>query len=84
MEYFQSRDSGRVYGIDNFGRNKLEIVNGENEPVTGTFEFAGLKIPVKQGKGSLAYADFVKGKHEPAVWLHRKGIEPIPGILTFA
>ena len=29
MEYFQSRDSGRVYGIDNFGRNKLEIVNGE-------------------------------------------------------
>ena len=24
-----SRDSGRVYGIDNFGRNKLEIVNGE-------------------------------------------------------
>lgn len=29
MEYFKSRDSGRVYGIDNFGRNKLEIVNGE-------------------------------------------------------
>ena len=28
MEYFKSRDSGRVYGIDNFGRNKLEIVNG--------------------------------------------------------
>ena len=29
MEYFQDRDSGRVYGSDNFGKNKLEIVNGE-------------------------------------------------------
>lgn len=29
MEYFQSRDSGRVYGADNFGRNVLEVVDGE-------------------------------------------------------
>ena len=29
MEYFQDRDLGRVYCSDNFGKNKLEIVNGE-------------------------------------------------------
>ena len=29
MEYFQSRDSGKVYGVDSFGRNLLEIVKGE-------------------------------------------------------
>ena len=62
----------------------LEIVNGEGDPVTGTFEFAGRQIPVKEGKGTLSYADFIKGKHATGVWLHRKGIEPVPGILTFA
>ena len=60
------------------------IVNGNNEPVDGTLEFAGRRIPVKGGKAQLAYADFVAGKHETAIWLHRKGIEPIPGSLTFA
>lgn len=29
MEYFQDRGSGRVYGSDSFGKNILEIVNGE-------------------------------------------------------
>lgn len=29
MEYFQDSGSGRVYGSDSFGKNMLEIVNGE-------------------------------------------------------
>ena len=29
MEYFQNRDTCKVYGVDDFGRNMLEIVNGE-------------------------------------------------------
>lgn len=63
----------------------LTFEDGEGEPVaSGQFEFAGRMIDVKSGKGSLSYADFVKGKHETAVWLHRKGMEPIPGSLTFA
>lgn len=63
----------------------LTLVNGEREPVReGTFEFAGKMIPVKDGKASLAYADFIAGKHASAIWLHRPDIEPIPGSLTFA
>ena len=71
-------------GADGETSLPLEIVNGEGASVTGTFEFAGRQIPVKDGKGSLRYADFVAGKHATAVWLHRKGSEPIPGSLTFA
>ena len=62
----------------------LTIVDGCDEPVDGFFEFAGRKIPVKRGKANLAYADFIAGKHETAIWLHRKNIEPIPGSLTFS
>ena len=29
MEYFLYRYTGKVYGSDNFGKNMLEIVNGE-------------------------------------------------------
>ena len=59
--------------------------DGEGAPIeSGQFEFSGRMIDIKAGKGSLAYADFVKGKHETAVWMHRKGMEPIPGSLTFA
>lgn len=29
MEYFQNRDSGKVYCSDSFGKNMLEIVKGE-------------------------------------------------------
>ena len=71
-------------GADETSVLPLEIVNGEGAPVSGTFEFAGRRIPVEDGKGELRFADFVAGKHAAAVWLHRKGIEPIPGSLTFA
>jgi len=71
-------------GADETTGLPLEIVDGNSRPVTGTFEFAGQKLPVTDGKGTLSYVDFIRGKHEPAVWLHRKNIEPIPGSLTFA
>ena len=62
----------------------LSVDDGEGRPVvSGTFEFAGAKIAVRNGKGALRCGDFVKGKHESAIWLYRKGMEPVPGALTF-
>ena len=62
----------------------LSIADGEGTPVkAGTFEFAGQKIAVRDGIGLLPCGDFVKGKHEPAIWLYRKGVVPVPGALTF-
>ena len=71
-------------GADAATELPLELKDGLGDPVNGTFEFAGLQIRIEDGKGRLTYADFIKGKHETAIWLHRKGIEPIPGLLTFA
>lgn len=63
---------------------ELRINDGEGSPIAaGTFEFAGVRIKVKEGVGLLRCGDFVKGKHEPAIWLHRKGMAPVPGALTF-
>lgn len=62
----------------------ITFVDGCEGPVeAGTFEFAGLKLRVKDGRSELSYADFIRGKHEKALWLHRPGREPIPGGLTF-
>ena len=63
----------------------ITVVDGNEEPVeSAVFELAGKRIPVKDGKASLKYADFVKGKHSVPLWLYRKGVEPVPGGLTFA
>ena len=63
---------------------EIAIVDGEGTPVkSGVFEFAGCATKIKDGIGKLNCGDFVKGKHETAIWLHRKGIVPIPGALTF-
>ena len=63
---------------------ELTINDGEGNPVaSGVFEFAGASIAVKDGKGALRCSDFVKGKHEGGIWLHREGVEPVPGALTF-
>ena len=40
-------------------------------------------MDVENGKGTLAYGDFVKGMGETAVWMFRPGREPVPGGLTF-
>ena len=62
----------------------LTMVDGEGAPVAnGVFDFAGCATKIKDGKGAIRCGDFVKGKHEPAIWLHRKGMPPIPGALTF-
>ena len=64
---------------------QIEIIDGVDAPVReGTFEFAGSSLPVRDGLASIRYADFVKGKHEVPLWLHRKGMPPVPGGLTFA
>ena len=63
---------------------EVSVADGAGEPVaSGLLEFAGQKIAIRGGAGSLRCGDFVKGKHEPAIWLHRKGMVPIPGALTF-
>jgi len=64
----------------------IEINQGDGKPVPeAIFEFAGKRLAVCDGHARIAYADFVKGKHETALWLHRKDVsEPIPGGLTFA
>ena len=62
----------------------LTIADGEGAPVkAGAFEFAGQKIAVRDGIGNLKCGDFVKGKHEPGIWLYREGVVPVPGALTF-
>lgn len=62
----------------------LEIADGEGTPVaSGGFEFAGTTVVVSAGRGLLRCGDFVRGKHEGGIWLHRKGVPPVPGALTF-
>jgi len=63
---------------------ELRVEDGEGAPVdVGTLELAGQRLAVKDGQASLRCGDFVKGKHEGAIWLYRPGIEPVPGALTF-
>ena len=63
---------------------EIEIADGEGAPVKGgVFELAGQSIRIKDGKGTVPCGDFVNGKHETAIWLHRKGMVPVPGALTF-
>lgn len=64
----------------------VEVVQGDGSPVPeAVFELAGRRMAVRDGKARLRYADFVRGKHDTALWLHRKDVaEPIPGGLTFA
>ena len=51
--------------------------------IAGSGGAAGQRLAVRDGAASITYADFVKGKHEPAIWLYRKGKAPVPGALTF-
>ena len=62
----------------------VEVLDGNDTPVAeGTLEFAGQRLQVRNGTASIRYADFVKGKHEVPLWLHRKGMRPVPGVATF-
>ena len=60
------------------------IVDGDDAPVPeAEFEFAGRRIAVVGGHGEIPCGDFLRGIHEGGLWLHRKGMPPIPGALTF-
>lgn len=62
----------------------IRVVDGEENPVAaGRLELAGKTLVVADGASSISYADFIRGKHEPALWLHRDGEKPVPGLLTF-
>ncbi|MBO7236517.1 MAG: hypothetical protein J6V45_00340 [Kiritimatiellae bacterium] len=69
--------SGDVFKV------KAEDAGGNKIP-EAVFEFAGTLIDIKDGVGGILYDDFIKGKHEKGVWLKRPGVEPVPGLLTFA
>ena len=63
----------------------IEVIGEGDEPVReGIFEFAGRRLPVRNGAATILYADFVKGKHKAPLWLHREGMPSVPGGLTFA
>lgn len=62
----------------------ISVVDGEGEPVNdAVFEFAGQELPVKDGESSMTFAEFIAGKHSVPIWLHRKGMKPVPGVPTF-
>ncbi len=62
----------------------IEVVDGHGDRVgKAVLEIFGKSLPVMDGISRIKYADFVKGKHEKGVWLHRAGVEPVPGGLTF-
>ena len=62
----------------------LAIADGEGVPIAeGRFELAGQRLEVNGGAAAIRCGDFVKGKHEQAIWLHRKGRVSVPGALTF-
>lgn len=62
----------------------LAITDGEETPVaSGIFEFCGRQLEVTDGRASLTYAEFIAGLHETSLWLHRKGMPPVSGGLTF-
>jgi hypothetical protein len=63
----------------------IEVVDGNDAPVAdGVFEFAGRRLPVRDGAASISYADFIKGKHAVELWLHRPGLPSVYGGLSFA
>jgi len=63
----------------------IAMVDGDGNPVAeAIFEFAGMKLPIRNGEVRLTYADFIRGKHEVPLWVHRPGMPPIPGGLTFS
>ena len=62
----------------------MEVFDGDGSYVAAcVLELAGIRLKVRDGKTSIRCGDFVKGKHDPSVWLHRKGRPSSPGVVTF-
>ena len=51
---------------------------------SGTYEIAGVMIPINAGAGRLLYDDFIAGKHERGIWMRRPEMPIVAGLLTFA
>ena len=51
---------------------------------SGSLEIAGRRLPVRDGRAAIRFADFVAGKHEKKLCLHRRGCAPAAGDLIFA
>jgi hypothetical protein len=63
----------------------ISITDEDGNPIkSATFEFAGKSLKVENGASSLTFAEFIAGKHSVPIWLHRAGMEPVPGFPTFA
>ena len=63
----------------------ISVTDGDgNQVESATFEFAGKNLKVRNGHAEISYADFIKGKHSVPLWLHRSGVPPVAGGLTFA
>ena len=63
----------------------ISVTDEEGSPIeSATFEFAGMSLKVRDGKASMTFGEFIAGKHSVPIWLHRDGMKPVPGVLTFA
>ena len=63
----------------------VEVKDAAGKPLaSGTLEIAGRRLRVRDGQASIRFADFVAGKHESKLFLHRRGCAPAAGDLTFA
>ena len=40
-------------------------------------------MPVVDGAAQMTFGEFVAGKHSVPIWLHRRGMRPVPGVPTF-
>lgn len=71
-------------GSDENTNLEITMEDGNGKSVDyAVFAFAGKRLVVKNGKTSISYADFIRGKHEKALWVYRRAMPPIPGALTF-
>ena len=71
-------------GADDETLASVALADGEGADIeSGEFEFAGMRVAVKAGKGTFRCGDFIAGKHAPGVWVYRSGMSPVPGMLTF-
>ena len=66
------------------GAVDITIVDDEGNRIkSAVFVFAGKELSVVDGSASMTFAEFVAGKHSVPIWLHRKGLRPVPGVPTF-
>ena len=71
-------------GSDDSSSAEVTVTDGDGKPVDdAVFRLASCSMSVKNGCARMSCADFASGKDDAAIWLQRRGAEPIPGALTF-